>query len=328
MADYYKDTGSSGQMRIRVTSTTVEFWLNANSTTYAYDLPWRFYRSSDGWSSYREFSFTGGAWRKLGQVTATVSGTYGFGIGDSGTNGLGGPTSFTVAVDRVEAPPAPYLKSITSYDQDSAFVNIDSNGNGGGSIDRWQIGYGTSSSSPQSYKDAALSNGATTITSLSRGRTYYFWGRGHNEKGWSPWSNRRSITTWDIPDPPAAPAVTDVKFTSAHVKFYGGNNNGSPATEAQVGYGTSSSSPQTIVNGSDLDINGLNPGTKYYFWARTKNAVGWSAWSASSNVTTPAGAWVFYDGAWRRAVPYVKVSGVWKVAEPWVKIGGLWKNTF
>lgn len=312
-------------MRIVDNGSVVEFYLNANSSTFAYNLPWGYYYNG-AWSSYRDFSFTGGAWRKLGQITVNDSQTVGFRIGDSGTNGLGGPTSFTVSIDRVEVPPAPTL-AVTSFDQDSISVNSNSNGNGGGTVDQWQLGYSTSSSGPTAYKNLALADGTGTITGLAHGTYYYLWARRHNEKGWGPWSSRVSVKTWKVPDAPSAVVLSNVKQTSVHAKFSGNGNGGTSVLEWQIGYGTSSTAPQLFKSGYDMDITGLEPGVKYYFWARGRNAVGWGPYSTVVYATTIPGARIMWGGVRKNAIPYVKVNGVWRIAEPYVKIGGLWKNT-
>jgi hypothetical protein len=42
----------------------------------------------------------------------------------------------------------------------------------------------------------------------------------------------------------------------------------------------------TTVDSYDFDLTGLTPGTTYYFWARGRNAQGWSNWSVRSQATT------------------------------------------
>ena len=421
MTDYKKDTGSSGQMMIRDTGSVVEFWITANSSaTYAYDMPWA-YVVNGVTSSWREYSYSGSnGWEKLGGWTVSDSQTVTFKLGDTGTNGLGGPTTFSVAIDRADPPPRPDL-SISLVAGTSVFANIDSNGNGGASILEWQVGYGTSSTTPASYKTASMTDGTVSITGLTRGRTYYFWGRGRNEKGWGawssrvtvttdnvpeatpfliysydqdsvygdgddgdnngdtidarqvgygtsstapqlyktpasngtttitglkpgttyyfwyrthnsegwgPWSSRTSCKTWNVPSAPSSVSISSITQTSVYGTFKANASNGPAITKYEIGYGTSSSSPQsTIASDGSTTISGLLPGTKYYFWARAYNSVGWSSWSAVSSATLLAGAYVNVNNVWHAAVPYVNVNGVWKVATPMVKIAGVWKGT-
>lgn len=422
MTDYLKDTGSSGQMRIRDTGSVVEFWITSNSSaTYAYDMPWA-YIVNGVTSSWRQYSYSGSnGWEKLGSWTVNDSQTVTFKLGDTGTSGLGGPTTFSVAIDRAEAP-AKGTITLVSYDQDSAVVNANAGSNNGSTVVQWQIGYGTLSTATQYYKDADLSNGYATITGLAHGTKYYFWSRQRNAKGWSDWSSSVSCTTWNIPQNPDTPVLSSITATSVYVNGNDNGNNGSAVVERQIGYGTSSSSPtlyktadaygnatvtglsngttyyfwyrvrnavgwsgwsgrssaktwgvpaapssvsissvtQTSVygtftananNGSAITkyeigygtsssapqstissdgsttITGLLPGTKHYFWARAYNSVGWSPWSVVSSATLLAGAYVNVNNVWKAAVPYVNVNGVWQVATPMVKIAGVWKGT-
>jgi hypothetical protein len=116
-----------------------------------------------------------------------------------------------------------------------------------------------------------------------------------------------------------------------HAVFTGNGDGGSVVLEWQIGYGTDPTTPQLSASGYNMDIAGLSPGSKYYFWSRGRNKYGWGAYSVRSEATLIAGAWVdVIEGSTvvkKRAVPYVKYNGVWVVAEMRVKIAGLWKGT-
>lgn len=326
MTDYTKATGSSGTMMIRDTGTTVEFWLKAGSSTFAYNLGWGYYVNG-AWSSYRDFRFeSGGSYQKLGSVTVTTDQTVGFRIEDSGTSGLGGPTSFTISVDRTSAPGTPGAWAIEQIADTWVQGDTDSMPNGGLAIDQIQVRYDDSSTaaSPAYASDTNL-DGYFSITGLLRGKTYYFWVRTHNAKGWSPWSARTQATTHNFPPAPTAPVLSEIKQTSLKTVYSGNGDGGSPITAWETGYGTDPTTPQTIVTGYNLTLTGLSPGAVYYVWGRGKNKYGAGAWSARSTATLLAGAWVDVAGVKKRAVPYVKTGGVWKVAESWAKIAGLWK---
>lgn len=220
------------------------------------------------------------------------------------------------------APSTPILSAITSTSVHVVF----SDGSGGATIDSRQIGYGTSNSGPTT---TISSTGSTTVTGLTPGTKYYFWARTHNSAGYSPWSAWASATTLRVPDPPAAPIVTDLTQTSLTATTAANADGGSAITAYQFGYGTDSVAPTstTSVGGLSSAIASLLPGTKYYFWARAQNSVGWSPWSMASTATTIAGAWVKVGAVWKPAVPYVKVGGIWKLARPWVRSSGIWKET-
>lgn len=233
MADYTKSTGATGTMMIRDTGTTVEFWLKAGSQTYNYDLPWAYIVNgySSGW---KEFRFErGGDWQKLGGWNVSYSQTVTFKLGNTTVSGLGGPTTFSVSIDRAR-----------------------------------------------------------------------------------------------VPNPPSYITLTNVTWNSAYATFSDGNNNGSSIDSRQIGYGTNSSSPQkTVYSDRSTVITGLVPGTKYYFWARTHNARGWSGWSPRRETTTMSIVYVKVGNTWKMALSYVRLNGVWKQARPFVRISGIWKET-
>jgi hypothetical protein len=324
MTDYHKDTGSSGTMMIRDTGSTVEFWLTSGSATFDHEMPWGYYVNG-AWSSYRDFDFIGGAYRKLGSVSVTTDQTVGFRIGATGTSGLGGPTTFTISVDRTSAPPTPPPWTIEVIEDTKVRGDTDGYGTGGLAIDAIQVRYDDSSSaaSPSYYN--VNGTGYGWVEGLARGKTYYFWVRTHNAKGWSPWSSRTQATTHNFPAAPSAPALSDVKQTSVQSVYSGNGDGGSPILEWQTGYGLSSAAPTSFISDWNPLITGLQAGATYYVWGRGRNKYGWGPYSARSSVTLLAGAWVDVNGVKKRAVPYVRVDGVWKVAESWGKIAGIWK---
>lgn len=326
MTDYTKATGSSGTMMIRDTGTYVEFWLKAGSSTFNHDLPWR-YTVNGVTSGQLQFDFvSGGAYQRLGRWNVTTDQTVNFYLYDSGTSGIGGPTSFSVAIDRTSAPGTPGAWAIEQIADTWVQGDTDSMPNGGLAIDQIQVRYDDSSTaaSPAYASDTNL-DGYFSITGLLRGKTYYFWVRTHNAKGWSPWSARTQATTHNFPPAPTAPVLSEIKQTSLKTVYSGNGDGGSPITAWETGYGTDPTTPQTIVTGYNLTLTGLSPGAVYYVWGRGKNKYGAGAWSARSTATLLAGAWVDVAGVKKRAVPYVKDGGVWKVAESWAKIAGLWK---
>jgi hypothetical protein len=220
-------------------------------------------------------------------------------------------------------PPAPNLRSATAISTSEVRVIFFSMGNGGSPILQWQIGYGPSSSGP-TY--TVTSDGDSIVSPFLNGQRSYFWARGRNALGWGPWSNRREATTWRGPDAPSAPIVITMTQISAFVQFTNRGNGGTPILESQIGYGKNPSNPTDFVSAplSPDGITDLDPGQTYYFWARSRNAVGWGNWSARTSATLIAGALVLVGNTWFRAVPYVRVDGEWKVAQPWVKVAGKW----
>lgn len=66
------------------------------------------------------------------------------------------------------------------------------NGNGGATITRWDLGYGSLASGPQ---HVIASKGTSVVVGLLPGTMYYFWARGANSKGNGPWCAVRSART-------------------------------------------------------------------------------------------------------------------------------------
>lgn len=309
---------------IRDTGTTVEFWLKAGSATFNYDLPWS-YVVNGVTSPTKQFRFEkGGSYQKLGSWTVSTSQTVTFKIGDTGTSGLGGPTTFSQPITRAKAPNPPSAVSLTNVGSTTLTATFSDGSNNGATIDAREIGWSTNATS---VIWTVASDRSTNFTGLKTGILYYFWARTHNSKGWSAWGPRSQVTMLRAPSAPSAPGLSGVTPTSVIVSWTPPNNGGSAITGYQVGYGTNSTGPTTTVDAtSPKSITGLTPGTKYYFWVRAKNSIGWGPWSNSSSNQTIAGARIKVGTVWKVAVPYVKVNGVWKVARPWVRVAGVWKE--
>lgn len=90
------------------------------------------------------------------------------------------------------------------------------------------------------------------------------------------------------PDPPLVCIISSITSTSVFAKFTDGPSNGGAAIDSRrIAYGTSPSRSQLYISsdGSTL-ITGLLPGTRYYFWAQTHNAVGYSGTGPSTSALT------------------------------------------
>lgn len=328
MTDYDKDTGSSGTMRIRDTGTTVEFWLNSgNSTTFNHALPWS-YTDASGTSGTKFHDYSAGeGWSKVRGWTVTTSQTVTFRIGDTGTSGFGGPTSFSVAINRAKAPSPPSTPVLSGLTSTSVTASFNDGASNGDAIDNREIGYGTSSTTVQKY---ITSDRSTLITGLVPGTTYYFWARCHNSEGWSAWSGRASATTPTAPPAPTPVIISDITQTSFWGLFAGNGNGGSPVLEWAIYYNTQNNQTGVQTKAyttAPTQVTGLLPATTYYVWSRARNAAGWSALSEVRVMRTVGGAWITVGGVKKEAIPYVRVGGVWKLARPWGRIAGVWKET-
>jgi hypothetical protein len=84
-----------------------------------------------------------------------------------------------------------------------------------------------------------------------------------------------------VPQPPTMRSATPISSSAFHVWFTGNYHGGTPVIEWQIGYGSSSNGPTSLVGWSDgtTDVGGFTSGQRVYFWARGRNSLGWSAWS-------------------------------------------------
>jgi hypothetical protein len=324
MTDYTKATGASGTMMIRDTGTSVEFWLKAGSATYNHQLPWG-YGVNGVTDKTNSFNFVaGGNWQKLAGWGVSTNQTVTFYLLATGTSGLGGPTTFSVNISRAKVPNAPTTPVISQISATSVFATFSDGANNGAAINQRQLAYSTVPTGGQVYPD---SDGSTLISGLTSGVTYYFWARTHNAIGWSPWSARSSATTLKVPAAPSPVTLSGLTQTTIHATFTDNSNGGSTILERRVGYGTSSSAPQSYISGNNVNITGLTPGIIYYFWSQSRNVVGWSPLSVVRSTLSLAGARVNVSGVWKPAIPYIRDAGVWKVARPWGRVAGVWKET-
>ena len=331
MTDWTKTSGENGTMMIRDTGSDVEFWFRAgHPADWVNDL--RFSYTASGSTTDKTINYpTGADWYKIGERNVSTDQTVTFRLlSDTSIDGIGGPTTFSHAIERATHPSAPSRPIISAVKATSVTVSFSDGSNGGSPINSRQIAYSTQSSTPavDTGYPVVSSDGSTSIGGLSGGTRYYFWARTHNSEGYSPWSASASVVTLDVPDAPSTPLLSSIQTTSVDVAFTANSNGGATITGYQIGYGTSSSAPTTSVAASSPQvITGLTPGTVYYFFARARNSVGWSSWSGSASARTIAGAYIQVGSTVKLAVPYIRDGGVWKVAEPWVRNLGTWKRT-
>lgn len=192
MTDYTRSTGSSGTMMIRdnapgAPSGTVEMWLNSNnSTTFNHSLPWSYFVNGSYSGPLTHNYNANSGWNLMGSFTISSSQTVNFSIGNTGTSGFGGPTSFDQFITRATVPDAPSNPTFTNVGPVSVGVNWTPNGNGGASIDNYEVGYALTNSTPTSFVTSTTS--PKIVTGLTPGTVYYFWVRAHNSVGWGAYS--------------------------------------------------------------------------------------------------------------------------------------------
>jgi len=94
------------------------------------------------------------------------------------------------------------------------------------------------------------------------------------------------------PNAPTTPRITSINANAMFVTFEDGPDNGSSIDSRIIAYSQTSTTPAnntsypTVLSDGSTSITGLIPGRKYYFWARTHNAIGYSNWSGRGYATT------------------------------------------
>jgi hypothetical protein len=340
MTDYTAASGT-GELLLRDTGSTVEFYFKAGYSSDWYN-GLAFNWTANGSTTSKTIDYpSGGAWYLVGSVNVATTQTVTFRLTTStGVSGMGGPSAVSAYLNRSGPPGAPSKPAISTVLASSVLVKFSDGTNGGLSIDSRQIAYSLSTTAT----NWVSSNGSTTVSGLTPGKTYNFWARCHNADGWGPYSAMSTVTLPNVPTAPSQPLLASATETTMDISWSPSSGNGSTVTGYQVGYGTSTSGPTTIVSASSPQtITGLSPGTLYYFWVRAQNSVGYSAWSQYNSASTVAGAYIFVEstlhpmwvgiggapiiGGWHPAVPYVRVGGVWKPAEVWINVQGVWTRT-
>lgn len=91
-------------------------------------------------------------------------------------------------------------------------------------------------------------------------------------------TNVDSISTDDASVNWSQPAINGSSIDNYHVQVDNNSGFGSPTyNNSSIGSGART-----------VDVNGLNPDTKYYYRVRAKNSAGWGGWSATKSFTTGA----------------------------------------
>lgn len=98
--------------------------------------------------------------------------------------------------------------------------------------------------------------------------------------GFPTYAFEQHIQRTTVPEPPTMGDTVAASATSFFVEFFDNSDGGSEIEERQIGYGASTNGPtSTVVSDGSTIIGGFSSGQRVYFWARSRNALGWSDWS-------------------------------------------------
>lgn len=196
MTDWHHTSGVTGDMMIRDTGTVVEFWFRAGYNNDHWD-PLQFNVTANGSTSATiniDYNVNR-PWVRVTTRTITTDQTVTFRLlTATGTQGMGGPTTFSHTIDRTSRPGKPSsvrISNVTFQTLTATFTNGASNG---GTIDQRAIAYNTVNTITGSTILAIGTN--LNLTNLKPGQVYYFWARNHNSAGYSDWSAVSSATMW------------------------------------------------------------------------------------------------------------------------------------
>ena len=199
MTDYNKATGTAGTLTIRDTGTTVEFWIScSDGATNVGSLSWS--GTVNGSSVGGSVGLPGGfGSKRVASYTVTSSQTVAFNIGASGTQGIGGPTNQSAAINRAPVatvPGAPGVPVASAIAPTSARLTWTAASSGGPPITQ----YGLYVSEKSDFSSYVLQKWVGTVltypvTGLKPGTTYYTRTRAQNSVGVGPYSATSSFKT-------------------------------------------------------------------------------------------------------------------------------------
>lgn len=91
-----------------------------------------------------------------------------------------------------------------------------------------------------------------------------------------------------VPAPPTIYQAEPLSATAIRVSIWDGHDGGGAILERQLGYGGDPYNVQYYwdITAGTADLSPYSSGERVFFWARTRNAVGWSGWSERAEATT------------------------------------------
>lgn len=200
MVDYSVPTGGSGSTRGRLVirdngSNYIELLVQAAYVgTFRDNLPCNWVVNGSAGSATPDYP-TGMPLLLVAAFTVTTTQTVTWGIGASGTSGLGGPTSFSQPINRATIPAAPTSVTPVDITHTGMTYEFNDNSNGGSAITSRQYMCSTSPTFVGATWQTAPSDGIVTLDNLIPGTKYYWKARVINAVGPSTASTTVSATT-------------------------------------------------------------------------------------------------------------------------------------
>lgn len=340
MADFIREIGGNTRLMIREGPGPFQFqfFIQTGAQTYNYQQKWNFgvkYSDGDiGNTWMRTFRMEkGGKWQYMGMLED---------MGDLGPyfeirltvigSGLGFPTyDFWQPFTRATRPAPPAGPGVTDRTPNSLRAILDWGFDGGPSLGGLPVLESEIWWSWDTTPRFVINNTRDHVfTGLFPKTNYFFWGKLRNALGWSDFGARTAAETHGVPDAPTPVFFHQVGQDRVVADMFVSDSwkdGGRPIEEWQIGYSKTPDAPIGIATGPRVEIKNLDPGQRYYFWARGRNAYGWGPWSLRSDVLLVAGSIITLYGVAHRAVPYQKVNGVWRLVRPWAKRAGYWKES-
>jgi len=182
-----------------------------------------------------------------------------------------------------------------------------------------------------------IAEGNFTVNHRSDGNAEYYTSGGltlanlGSASAGTGWRSLPRIQTATVPQAPTPIGIFDITQNRMRYQFSGNGDGGSPIREWQVHWGADPNAGQFAETGGSVNSGNITvavpPATRFYFWSRGRNDIGWGPWSNRLDARSIAGARVFHQGQWREAVPYVNQNGAWKLAQPFSKKNGIWSRS-